>query len=116
MSNVKVMYFLNGEMVIGDLKEPEDLLEDFGNITVTNPCTISLVQSAENAERVGVQLRPWCPFSETNKLKVSRSHMVYITEPIVDLLNQYQKLFGSGLVIAKPGEVPPPGATIHRIK
>lgn len=116
MSNVQVMYFLNGEMVIGEVKEPMDLLEDFGNITVSNPCAIALVPDNGGSDRVGVQLRPWCPFAGTKDLKVSRSHIVYMVEPVVDLLNQYQKLFGTGLVIASPAEVPPAGASIHRIK
>jgi hypothetical protein len=116
MSNVQVMHFLNGEDVIGDVKEPADLMDDFGTITIDNACVIVLMPDTNNPDRVGVQFRPWCPFNAGTSVKVSRSHIVYIAEPVVDLLNQYQRLFGTGLVIAGAGDVPKTGATVHRIK
>jgi len=116
MSNVQIMHFLNGEDVIGNVKEPVDIMEDFGTLTVENACVIMLLADPSNPERVGVQLRPWCPFAAGTTIKISRSHMVYMAEPVADLMNQYQRLFGSGLVIAKPDDIPPAGATLHRIK
>lgn len=118
MSNIQVMHFLNGEDVVANVKESMDIIDDFGFITVENPCTITLVPNPANHEQVGIQLRPWCPWAGSTTMKVSRSHMVYMVEPVRELINQYNQIFGAGIVVAGPDQIPPPssGASIHRIK
>jgi hypothetical protein len=118
MNDIKLFHFLSGEDVLAEQVEPAGAptADEFGMLTLRNPCVVVMQRDPSNPDRIGIQLQPWCPFTEEKNLQVSRSHVVYIAEPVQDLVNQFNKIFGSGIVVARAGDVPTTPATLHRIK
>jgi hypothetical protein len=62
---------------------------------------VSIPPSASNPEG-GIAFSPFLEYSEEFKtgISVSRSDILTINHPIVDLENQYNRIFGSGIQIA----------------
>jgi len=102
MSNVRILHMLSGEDVIGEVLNQTNPAV----VTMKNPCVIMLVPDPQNTERVGVQLRPLCPFTINKEISVNITAIIYSVEPVQELENQYNTIYGSGLVIAGPGSIP----------
>ena len=47
---------------------------------------------------MAVQMGHYCPHTKEN-LKLNKAHVLYMAEPHTDLVNGYQKIFGSGIVM-----------------
>ena len=62
---------------------------------------VSIPPSASNPEG-GIAFSPFLEYSEEFKtgITVSRSDILTINSPIIDLENQYNRIFGSGIQIA----------------
>jgi len=112
-TKVKVFQLLNGEVIIG-----EEILNDKApNHLLKNPCVIMMIPDPQQPERVGVQLRPLCPFTAEKTIGINFSAVIYAVEPVQELTNQYNTLFGSGIVIAGPGALPADGRpNLTRVK
>lgn len=94
MSDVKCYQLMSGQDIIGDVVKIDD-----GVITLRNPAAIHLVPSQQN-NQFGVGLIPYAPYAEFNKINIFYDKIVAEFDPTVDLLNNYSKMFGSGIQIA----------------
>jgi hypothetical protein len=95
MSDVKCFQLFNGQDIMGDVSSIED-----GKITIRNPAAIHLVPSETQRGQFGVALMPFSPYAEFNKVELFYDKVVMQFDPSVDLLNNYSKLFGSGIQIS----------------
>lgn len=91
--SVQILKLITGEEVIGDLTEVNDTLR------IKRPCYIQLVPSRADPERPMLGLVPYAPYTENHAIELGRTHVVWQGKPIDELYNQYQKVFGSGLII-----------------
>ena len=62
-----------------------------------------------------IGLMPWLPYADmgaNQRLTINDRWIVFVTEPHVELLNEYNSAFGSGLYVAKGTEpiLPPVGS------
>ena len=51
--------------------------------------------------QVGLGLMPFLPYADEKKFNFNREHVMVEFEPGVDMLNNYNRMFGSGIQIAK---------------
>ena len=42
---------------------------------------------------------PWVPFADEKEFEIPRDWIVFISKPAKDLLNNYNAMFGSGIVV-----------------
>ena len=92
--NIKLVRMVTGEDVLTELKDNET------HYTFTNPLMIFMQPSASgNMPTVG--MHQWIPYSSDKKYDVPREKVVMICNPAEDLRAQYDKAFGSGLIIPK---------------
>ena len=42
---------------------------------------------------------PWFPFADEKEFEIPRDWIVFISKPAKDLLNNYNAMFGSGIVV-----------------
>lgn len=94
MSNVKCYQLLSGQDIMGDVTEDGD------NIIIREPAAIHMVPSQTNQGQFGIALMPYAPYAEFNKIILKRHAVTLEFDPAVDLLNNYSKLFGSGIQIS----------------
>ena len=90
---IKILKLLTGEEIIGDV--------EVGELTViSKPCLLQLVPSRSNPEQPMMALVPYAPYSKNHKIKVSREFVVWVEDPVEELYNQYNSIFGTGIVVS----------------
>lgn len=93
---IKVFRMINGEEIIGNVKDSNDreyVLEKAANI---------MVQETERG--MGVGLAPFMPYAE-GKIHLMRTAIAAEGNPVVQMENEYNRIFGSGIQIAGAGSL-----------
>jgi len=91
MSKIKVWMLISGEELIGELADKSD---DY--IEVKSPAVI-LMQQTEKGIQMGMM--PSMPYAEGN-VKVFRQAIAKEATPSDKMINEYNRLYGSGIQVA----------------
>ncbi len=89
--NIKLLRLQTGEDIIAEVKE-----EPF-NFVLKNPCVVYIRPGSNNNATIG--LTRWIPYAESKEIKVDEKWVVVLTDPAEDLKNEYNKAFGSGIIV-----------------
>ena len=92
---VKLVRLKSGEDIIADI-----LTESAEIVKVKNPAML-MPMSDGRGQQVQVGLAPWMPFSEAKEFELPRDWVLLTTEPAQDIVNNYNQVFGSGIVVPK---------------
>ena len=95
MMNVKLLRLKSGEDIIADVT----LVDTEDTIKVKNPAVIMPMGQQQQGGQMSMGFGPWAPFAEEKEFEIPRDWLVYISTPNMDLLNQYNQMFGSGIVV-----------------
>ncbi|MFN4975306.1 MAG: hypothetical protein ACK5GV_08685 [Bacteroidota bacterium] len=96
--SVLVARLLTNEEILGKQISITDEYIEFENLVVVHQAP-----SQNNSEATTIFLAPYAPLSNSKKILIRKSLLVCTYEPMVDLLNKYNSVFGSGIVI--PGGI-----------
>ena len=94
--NIKVIRLVNGEELIGKYSESPTHVE------LEN---VGVVQMIPTQTGVNIGLFPFAPYAEEETFEFSHEHIVTSFTPSTDLLNNYNRMFGSGIQIAGAGSL-----------
>ena len=83
--NVKIIRLISGEELIGDWNDETK--------TITQP----VVMVPLGKDQLGFQ--PWIPYSEEEEMTFKEQHIVVVLTPDNKLQNEYNRVFGSGLLV-----------------
>ena len=83
--NVKIVRIISGEELIGDWNRETN--------TITNP--VIMVPVAK--DQLGFS--PWIPYVDEEEVSLKEQHIVTILTPDTKLQNEYNKIYGSGLIV-----------------
>ena len=92
MSDVTVIKMMNGEEIITKVVK-----EDESTFTCEKPAIIMLSPN-QKVNGVQVQIGPYSAFTD-KPISLNKSSVMYIAQPNTDILNSYNKMFGSGLIV-----------------
>jgi topoisomerase IA-like protein len=92
MSDITVIKMMNGEEIITKVVK-----EDESTFTCEKPAIIMLSPN-QKGNGVQVQIGPYSAFTD-KPISLNKSSVMYIAEPNTDILNSYNKMFGSGLIV-----------------
>ena len=93
--NVKLLRLKSGEDIIADVT----LVDTEDTIKLENPAMLMPIPGHAHGGQVSMGFGPWAPFSDDKNFEIPRDWLVYISTPNMDLLNQYNQMFGSGIVV-----------------
>ena len=96
--SVKVCKLITGEDVIADV----DL--DQHGYTFNNPALIVVQQTQDG--RVGAAFAPFAPYAKDSKVRIFKDFVIGEMEIDIKLINEYNRIFGSGIMIAGADEIP----------
>lgn len=91
---IKILKLVTGEEIIGDASGESVVVLD-------KPCALQLIPSRANPEQPMMALIPYASYSKEHKILIPEDKIVWSAEPIEELYNQYNSIFGSGIVVAK---------------
>ena len=99
MANITILKLITGEELIGDVIEAHH----HANGIDYEIKDVAIVQMVPTQTGVGLSLFPFAPYTE-DKTHIFRSnHVMLSMQPGVDLINNYNRMFGSGIQIASAG-------------
>jgi hypothetical protein len=91
----KVLRLISGEELMGEVEEKED-----NKIFIKNVCQIVTSYADTTSATARVGLAPFMPYTKSSDgITVEKSYIGFITDPVNELINEYNKVFGSGLVM-----------------
>jgi hypothetical protein len=94
---VKIFKMNNGEVVIGKV-----VAETVDHYVLESPANIGLQQTESG---VSVGIAEYMPYAAGN-VTLRYTAIASEAEPEVKLANEYNRLYGSGIVIANAGQLP----------
>ena len=83
--NIKVVRMVSGEELVGEWNEEE------------NSISIPVVMVPMAKDKLG--FAPWLPYAKEEKFILKDQHIMVIGTPDTNLINEYNRVFGSGLVV-----------------
>jgi hypothetical protein len=92
MNKVKVFKMINGEEIIGEVIRSSD-----GLYELKSPANIMLQQTASG--QMGVGIAPYMPYASGN-VTLYMTAIAAEAEPDQNMVNEYNRIFGSGIAIA----------------
>lgn len=94
MSSIKVIRLISGEELMGEVK-----LED-GIYELKNVCQLATSYSDPTTATARIGLAPFMPYTDAKDcINMSVDFVAFVVDPVVDLVNEYNKIFGAGIVI-----------------
>lgn len=90
---IKILKLVTGEEIIGDVKQGAD------SFVVDKPCYIQLVPSRTNPEQPAMALVPYAAYTKSHRVEIDEKAVIWNEEPMKELYNQYNSVFGSGIVV-----------------
>ena len=83
--NIKILRLITSEELIGDWNRETN--------TINNP----VVMVPVSKEQIG--FTPWIPYAKEEDIKLKEEHILSVLTPDTKLANEYNKVYGSGLVL-----------------
>lgn len=100
MKDIKLITFTTQQTIIAEVIDEGEI-----GIKVKNPVQVIAVPPRSASDPGGVGFAPYLAYSEEfdTGIVIQRSQVFCVTTPVLDLINQYNKMFGAGIEIASPG-------------
>lgn len=95
MSDIKCVKLITDQDLIGKVE-----VDVLGNIKITDPAMIVMIPS-ESSEKMSLGLVPWIQISEQKTFRLEKSNVLTTFDPVLNVLNNYNRIFGAGIVVAK---------------
>ncbi len=104
--NIKLIKLLTGEELLSDvISATED-----GGLHLKNPVRVVMIPNKTDPRgHPNVGLAPWAEFAEEKEIKIKGFHVVAVTTPVTEFRNQYNQMFGNGLVTPPSSKLIIPG-------
>lgn len=97
---IQILKLITGEDVLGDSEIQS------GQWQVTNPVAIQIVRGKDGGPNVGLAPFPLhAPQVKDAKIAIPVSSIVYSYVPAEDFINNYNQIFGVGIVLPKTPQI-----------
>lgn len=106
MSNLKIVRLLSGEELMGDVTVNEDK-----SVLIKEVCQIATSYADPSEATAKIGIAPYLPYADidTDGIEIGPNYIGFIVHPVTQLLNEYNKIFGSGLIVPDSGISTSPG-------
>ena len=91
---IKILKLVTGEELIGDVTNLND-----ESILIDKPCALQMIQSRNNPDQPAMALIPYAAYTKGHKVEIFSKYIIWTEEPVTELYNQYNSIFGTGLVV-----------------
>lgn len=93
---IKCYKLVTGEEIIAK-EEERSPADDF--VILKDP--VSLVPMPGQNGQFGYGMMPFMPTIDADRINIAKRNIILSGEPVTDILNKYNSMFGSGIQIAK---------------
>jgi len=89
---IKIIKLTTGEEIVGDVNE---------DYAIKDPAILQMVPSRNDPNKAALALIPYAPYTKNSRVEINTEHIIWEGEPVEELYNQYNSIFGSGIQIAR---------------
>lgn len=101
---ILVTRLLTGEEILGDTSTIRDNDLGVDNVQIENPTLISAMRNPQTGN-VDVLMAPFNPLSSEKVVVLNKTHVLCQYEPVGEVINKYNTMFGSGLILPTNGGI-----------
>ena len=98
MANIRLFKFVSGEEVIADVSETQTSIDSF---IIKDAVTLVYRQTETGNMTVG--FAPFMPYA-SGDINIYKSSIISESNPQDDLKNEFNRIFGAGIVIAQAND------------
>ena len=91
--NIKLLRLVTGEDVLTEILDAGDVA-----YKIKNPLIVYIRPTETGVPTVGMS--QWIPYSADKEFTIKNDKVVVVSEPAEDIRSQYDRIFGSGIVLA----------------
>lgn len=91
---IKILKLVTGEEIIADVTTNDDFLK------LDKPCALQIFPSRSDPQQPQMALIPYAAYTEDHVVNVKETDVIWSEPPIKELYNQYNSIFGNGIVVA----------------
>lgn len=91
---LKILKLVTGEELVGDVSDSN------GVVKIKQPCSLHLMPGNTEQSKPMLILMPYAMYVEGHSITVDPSIIVWSGEPVKDLYNQYNSIYGTGIQLA----------------
>jgi hypothetical protein len=91
--NIKLLRLVTGEDVLTEILDAGDVA-----YKIKNPLIVYIRPTETGVPTVGMS--QWIPYSADKEFTIKNDKVVVVSEPAEDIRGQYDRVFGSGIVLA----------------
>jgi hypothetical protein len=92
--NVKIIKLTCGEEIVGEITgETQDVY------VVSKPISLVMQPNQQGPSPFTIVVMPYAIYSKDHTIDVNKSNITYVAEPSVEILNQYNSMYGNGIVL-----------------
>ena len=103
MDDIKILRTLQGEEILGVVEKLSDAYK------ITNPVVLHWVANEKNPDTPKLVMAALMPHSDDTSVVITDAHIVFAFNPMQDIVNEYNSVYGSGIVVPTPKSVEPSG-------
>ena len=100
--SIKIIKLVTGEELIGELVSSNQTPNGEVDYEIKD---VAIVQMVPTQTGLGLSLFPFAPYTEDKTHVFRGKHIIIAMDPGVDLINNYNKMYGSGIQIATAGSL-----------
>lgn len=95
----KLITFKTNHTILGEVTDEIE----YDYLIIKEPVQVVQIPARSQTEAGGIAFAPFLEYSNECKtgIKINREDVLTITTPVLELENQYNTIFGSGITIAK---------------
>jgi hypothetical protein len=99
---IKLVTFKTHQTIMGDVDDSPSLTD---KIKIKQPVQVITVPPRSQTDPGGIAFAPYLMFCEefTTGVEIPKEEILITTTPVLELLNQYNQTFGSGIQVAPKG-------------
>lgn len=105
-NNIKLIKLITGEEIISEVLEDNKGSE--GYLKLKQPLRVMIIPSRTDPKTPTVGFAPWAEFSEEKEFVLDRKHVLLVSSPIQEFINQYNSVFGG--IVAPSSKLILPGS------
>jgi hypothetical protein len=95
---IKVLKLVTGEEVMGDI--------DVANASLAVTNAVNIIAQPDPSGKMRVGMAPFAAFTADKVVHIYPHAIIADYEPALDILNEYNRVFGSGIQIATAADMP----------
>ena len=103
MDDIKIVRTLQGEEILGMVEKLKD------GYKIKNPVVLHWMANEKTPDTPKLVMADLIPHSDDTSVAISDAHIVFVFNPMQDIVNEYNSVYGSGIVVPKPKSMNPSG-------